>query len=770
MDLDRDTSNTDVCLETARQIFDVCGAKSTGTLHVCALMDKLAPSVKTNNAEFSYLQSLLDPNQSDPEINVSQLASALNAFTDSQKTKLDLDESFNLKSGMGPQDSDSGISNDGYVILEELQAELREKSHLAAKLRSQLDFTDRQHEEALAALSAERDSLRSHLNMLREENMTLTHERRDYEEASERLCSTEQALGVAKRERDTAQRRAAAALERAATLEAEKLTLQELLSKSKEECHRINEMYATRQASLLEQNELLKRERAELAARLQDQEDLVQQMLKEKVILEMELKDVLNRSNQTQLRLDRSIDVSYTEDQMLTALDNLNVDSRFSSDNHVLEEDAFIKALKDQELGRASNLSLFDEIRLSFSYMTRLTPDASANMSKSQLFEYNNRDNLDTSNTGTQTDEFKEITNNNECDCTKTCLKCEKLQNDLVNLQNDLKTANNNVSLMQTELVECEKDFKELQKRLDVKIDKITSETQTDDPICINCKEKTVECNKLKDTRAKLRVDLKKTQNKVSNAEKELIKSQLSLKTLQDYIEGLEGLKVECCETGTQIDDPMQIVPSVDNNNVEVCNDRTKPCLNCDKLQDYTAKLESDIAQANNNFANMQLDLDKYENTLNDLLKDLDEGVNRNDFLKEMSQNLQAKLDVIESAYIAQKEKIETTTCEMSCIESQTDYDVASVGTQAAAPCLQCESRAGTKVAPQRTIRRFLWESLKCLFQAFALLCFIFALSSLYGVTRRRGCGERELPWRWLDAHDLMDLLLRIEYVADVPM
>ncbi|XP_047991541.1 nuclear-pore anchor-like isoform X2 [Leguminivora glycinivorella] len=425
MDLDRDTSNTDECLETALQIFDFCGAKSTGTLHVGALMDKFAPSVKTNNAEFSYLKTLLDPNQSNPEISVPQLASALNAFTDSQKTKLDLDESFNLKSGMGPQDSDSGISNDGYVILEELQAELREKTHLATKLRGQLDFADRQHEEALAALSAERDSLRSHLNMLREENMTLTHERRDYEEACERLCSSEQALALAKRERDTAQRRATTALEQAATLEAEKLTLQELLSKSKEECHRINEMYASRQASLLEQNELLKRERAELATRLQDQEDLVQQMLKEKVILEMELKDVLNRSNQTQLRLDRSIDVSYTEDQMLTALDSLNVDSRFSP-------------------------------------------------------------------------------------------------------------------------------------------------------------------------------------------------------------------------------------------------------------------------------------------------------------------------------------------------------DVASVGTQAEVPCAACETR--TAVAPQRSIRRLLWESLKCLFQAFAVLCFIFALSSLYGVTRRRGCGERELPWRWLDAQEFMDLLLRIEYVADVPM
>ena len=47
------------------------------------------------------------------------------------------------------------------------------------------------------------------------------------------------------------------------------------------------------------------------------------------VLLEMELKDMLNKSNQTHLRMDRSIDVSYTEDQMLTALDSLNTESRF---------------------------------------------------------------------------------------------------------------------------------------------------------------------------------------------------------------------------------------------------------------------------------------------------------------------------------------------------------------------------------------------------------------------------------------------------------
>lgn len=54
------------------------------------------------------------------------------------------------------------------------------------------------------------------------------------------------------------------------------------------------------------------------------------------VILEMELKDVLNRSNSAALHLDRSVDVSYTEDQMLTALDSMHADSKFSSGEYSL--------------------------------------------------------------------------------------------------------------------------------------------------------------------------------------------------------------------------------------------------------------------------------------------------------------------------------------------------------------------------------------------------------------------------------------------------
>ncbi|CAK1551276.1 unnamed protein product [Leptosia nina] len=224
------------------------------------------------------------------------------------------------------------LLNYGFQLLEELHCELKEKSHLAQQLRSQLDFSDRQHEEALASLTAERDSLRSHLNMLREENMTLTHVRRDYEDVCERLCLSEKALDETRRELECNKKRLRVLTEQVCTLETEKLTLTDLLEKSKAECHHINEMYASRQSALLEQNERLRSEHANLSVRLQDHEEFMHTVVKEKVTIEMELKELLNKTNQTHHKMDRSIDVSYTDDQMLSALDSLNVDSRFHNE------------------------------------------------------------------------------------------------------------------------------------------------------------------------------------------------------------------------------------------------------------------------------------------------------------------------------------------------------------------------------------------------------------------------------------------------------
>ncbi|GBP76571.1 hypothetical protein EVAR_103174_1 [Eumeta japonica] len=326
---------------------------------------RVEPLTKTRLlwTECCFLKSLLDPEKNNPEIDVTKLAEALHTYSESQKIK-EHDESFNVKDGSIPQDSDSGISTDGFQMLEDLQCELREKAHLANKLRNQLDFTDLQHEEMVATLTAERNALRTHNNMLKEENLSLTHVRRDYDDVCERLCSSEAALDDARKELEIIRKQNKTQQEQIESLQAEKFILQELLAKSKAECHKINEMYATRQAALIEQNETLKTDFADVSARLQDQEEFMQQIIKEKVLVEMELKDLVNKSNQSNSKLDRSIDVSYTEDQMISTLEGISPETKFSQD-HQLDEDVFMNTFKDEACPSA-NMSLFDEIRLSF--------------------------------------------------------------------------------------------------------------------------------------------------------------------------------------------------------------------------------------------------------------------------------------------------------------------------------------------------------------------------------------------------------------------
>lgn len=621
MDLDRSGMSADEYYVTALQIFHYCGAESTSTLRVDSLMDKFAPFVKTNKAEFSFLKSLMDPDDENPEIDVSMLAKTLHKYTENQKSKADMDESFNLKSG-APQDSDSGISTDGSQLLEDLQCELREKAHLAHQLRSQLDFTDRQHEEALAALTAERDALRTHLNMLREENASLSQARRDYEEASERLCSSERSLDETRRELDTIKRRSKVMLEQLNTLESEKVTLQELLTKSKAECHRINEMYAARQSALLEQNETLRSEHADLAARLQDQDEFVQQMIKEKVLLEMELKDVLNKSNQTQLRLDRSIDISYTEEQMLTALDSLNADTRFSSENRILDEESFINALKEDQ-GRCTNISLFDEIRYSFCNMSKLNNTGSNSIAYDKNFDFN-------ITVGTQTDENKPY------------------------------------------------DYAD-------KVESTGMSTQTEELVLNN------------------------------------------------------------------------------NNNVQL------QCLECEKMSRYAEKLEMDINRSHRAMSEMQGEIENYEGNLDMLEQFVKEGNERNNVLQAIIKSLEMKISLLEVACAKQGDHLASLAPDCY-VCTQTQPDTESVATQVEVPCIECEKRKA--VVPHRSLRKLFWDPLKCLFQVFAVVCFLCAISVLYGVSRRSptACPREPLPWRWMDAQDIMDLLLRIEYVADVPM
>lgn len=339
----------------------------------------------------------------------------------------------------------------------------------------------------------------------------------------------------------------------------------------------------------------------------------------------------------------------------------------------MLDDDAFTKALKEHDFGRASNLSLFDEIRLSFCNMSRRDiPECFGNMSKSQMLEFNDtqcekcdsqRD-LSTSTAETQTDDNTD-NNNVECvDCSKICTECVKQHQNVVNLQSELDLSNEKISILQTKLNQYEDNLNIIQRCADhLHIDKVSYGTQTDkQPIipCNDCIEKDFECYQLKDDITKLNLNLEELKQKVISIKSELALNQVNSNVLQDYI---NGMAIETRVVETQTDSPIE--PALKAS--------TSQCLECEKLKDYTTKLEHDVVYANNNLSELHLDLNKYENTLNVLQKHVDEGMERNNFLEAMSGSLQARVHALESACGAYKEKIETLSGEVACALCQTD-------------------------------------------------------------------------------------------------
>ncbi|KPJ19935.1 hypothetical protein RR48_04096 [Papilio machaon] len=159
----------------------------------------------------------------------------------------------------------------------------------------------------------------------------------------------------------------------------------------------------------------------------------------------------------------------------------------------------------------------------------------------------------------------------------------------------------------------------------------------------------------------------------------------------------------------------------------------------------------------------MQSNLDRYEEYLNNLQK-LEEEDNKANIIS------QAYIDGLQNNInkIASKCSIELDPSDKMYTNRQTEPAYCSVSTQAEAPCRDCEVRNAD--LQHRSLRRYFWEPLKCLLQVFAVVCFVCAACVLYNVSRAGTRCREPLPWRWLDAQEFLDLLLRIEYVADVPM
>lgn len=93
-------------------------------------------------------------------------------------------------------------------------------------------------------------------------------------------------------------------------------------------------------------------------------------------------------------------------------------------------------------------------------------------------------------------------------------------------------------------------------------------------------------------------------------------------------------------------------------------------CLECEKLYNYSTKLQSDLNLSRSTVKDLQQELDKYESNLELLDKFLDEGNDRNNYLQTVVQSLQSKLGILEAAVTDQTNRLDvlnTDTCSAEC-------------------------------------------------------------------------------------------------------
>lgn len=224
-------------------------------------------------------------------------------------------------------------------------------------------------------------------------------------------------------------------------------------------------------------------------------------------------------------------------------------------ENQLLDEESFLNALKEEQ-GRPTNMSLFDEIRLSFCH-----PQSEINENQ---FD-NCIDNFENYYTiGTQTDETF--------------------------IENDGSKSNCEESLKpQTEIV-----------------DRLTQGTQTED----------------------------------SEPQTNFIQHELvTIETLMET-----------------------------NNNIECIK-----CLQCEKLYNYTTKLESDLNLSQTTVKDLRQELDTCEGNLDLLDKFLDEGNDTNNYLQTVVQSLQSKLGILEAAVTEQTDRLDLLNNDKCIAECQTE-------------------------------------------------------------------------------------------------
>ncbi|XP_063825959.1 uncharacterized protein LOC135075448 [Ostrinia nubilalis] len=875
MNTDMDSSNADEYYVTALQIFDYCGAESSGTLRVDALMDKFAPFIKTNKAEYSYLKSLLDPGQNNPEVNVIILAKALHKYSESQKCKVDLDESFNLRCGQAPHDSDSGISSDGFQLLEDLQSELREKAHLAHQLRNQLDFTDRQHEEVLATLTAERDSLRGHLNMLREENITLSHVRRDYEEACDRLLASERALDDARRELEGSRRRSKLLAEQRAALESEEACDRLLASeRALDDARRELEGSRRRSKLLAEQRAALESEVSAgdtsepRAPRLRkpatacwpasgrwttragswrapaggascwpsseprwrarsvqgtrashvrrDYEEACDRLLaseralddarrelegsrrRSKLLAEqraaLESEEACDRLLASERALDdarRELEGSRRRSKLL-AEQRAALESEEACDRLLASERALDDARRELEGSRRRSKLLAEQRAALESEVSagdtseprapRLRKPATACWPASGRWT-------------TRAGSWRAPAGGASCwPSSEPRWRARSVQGTRAShVRRDYEEACDRLLASERALDDARRELEGSRRRSKLlaeqraALESEVSAGDTSEPRAPRLRKPATGCwpasgrwttragtwrapaggascwpsseprwraRSVQGTRAShVRRDYEEacdrllaSERALDDARRELEGSRRRSKLLAEQRAALESEKLTLQELLTKSKDE------------------------CHRINEMYASRQSALLEQNESLraerAELAARLHDQEEVMQQLIK---EKVLLEMELKDtVNKANQTPLRLDRSIDVSYCEDHALAALDSLTADSRFSPDISSVGTQVEVPCADCEKRK--VIAPHRSLRKYFWDALKVMFQVFAVVCFACAVCVLYAFARPLAACRDPVPWRWLQPQDIMDLFLRIEYVADVPM
>lgn len=292
-------------------------------------------------------------------------------------------------------------------------------------------------------------------------------------------------------------------------------------------------------------------------------------------------------------------------------------------DNRILDEESFIKALKEDQ-GRSTNLSLFDEIRLSFCNMSRLN------------------------NSG-----MNSIT----CDKYLDSFSCEKVLDNsfvVVGTQTEFDYSGNEHELYS-------RDDK-AKSRETVSVTTIAIQTEFEasvDEESYNQKHKE-EIQTSSHTTVAIQTELESYDdiNKVN--------SRLALDT-QDGVPERPQLKTECTAVGVQTENELES-PC---NKVQILNTQTEyvlpnnnnnhsKCLECEKINKYTAKLERDVHISRCALSEMQMELTRCEGNLDILQKFVDEGNERNSISEGIIKSLEGKIGILEVACAKQRERLDS--------------------------------------------------------------------------------------------------------------